>query len=205
MPKQHLDRGLEVVYLFAAQRSAINISLSAIGLLWNATDLLGRSRAVAAAAAASATAATLPSTPSGLQGALSTVFSILVRKSSNDESAAVAAVAAANASSANNKLTTAGSGAGSAAAGGDVTAAGKSVGGAGDGDGYQDAHLAGRNDLSEGECTELLLRLFTHLRKISMDPRPEVRSGCMQLLQAPCTWLFIIIRWLQSIEQSCTR
>jgi hypothetical protein len=53
---------------------------------------------------------------------------------------------------------------------------------AADADAAADLPLAGRSDLSEGECTELLLRLFTHLRIISMDPRPEVGArvrGCV--------------------------
>jgi hypothetical protein len=38
--------------------------------------------------------------------------------------------------------------------------------------------LAGRSDLSEAECTELLIRIFEHLRTIGMErKRPEVGSG----------------------------
>eukprot|EP00878_Enallax_costatus_P026153 GHUV01028037.1.p1 GENE.GHUV01028037.1~~GHUV01028037.1.p1 ORF type:complete len:438 (+),score=131.56 GHUV01028037.1:185-1315(+) len=205
MPKQHLERALEAVHLFAAQKSAINISLSAIGLLWNATDLLGRSRAAAAAAAASAAANTQPLTPSGLQGALSTVFSMLTRKSSTLDEATPAAVAStAGASKPGPNSSTAST---ATAAGTGPFAVQRSVsrstgGGSTDADGYQDAHLAARSDLSEDECTELLLRLFTHLRKISMDPRPEVRNSGVRTLflavggQAPrfnsSTWRYCL-------------
>eukprot|EP00775_Hariotina_reticulata_P011566 gene11566-11710_t len=58
------------------------------------------------------------------------------------------------------------------------------------------------SDLSEAECVELLVKLFTHLRKISMDPRPEVRnSGVRTLFLAvgsqaakfsPVTWRYCL-------------
>jgi hypothetical protein len=166
MPKQHLERALEVVYLFAAQKCAINISLAAIGLLWNSTDLLGRSRAAAAAAtAAAAAAAAQPTTPTSLGGALGGLFSIIARRPSVENAAAAEAAAAAAAAAGAD---------GSNHSTGD-TAAAASAGGAA---GYQDPHIAGRSDLSEAVCMDLLLRLFTHFRKISVDPRPEVRCCC---------------------------
>jgi hypothetical protein len=160
MPKQHLERALEVVYLFAAQKCAINISLAAIGLLWNSTDLLGRSRTAAAAAAAAAAAvAAQPTTPTSLGGALGGLFSMIARRPSVENAAAAEAAAAAAGGDGSNHST------------GDAAAAAGAAGGAA---GYQDPHVAGRSDLSEAECMELLLRLFTHFRKISVDPRPEV-------------------------------
>jgi hypothetical protein len=172
MPKVHLDRALEVFYLYSAQKSVINISLSAIGLLWNATDLLGRSRAAAAAAAAAtaaaAAAAAAPQAANKAGGVIGGLLSALSmsRMTLSEEAAAVLAaekeaaavvVARSNSSSSGLRLGE---------------------------EGASDPHVAGRNDLSEAECVELLLKLFTHLRKISMDARPEVggreaRQACV--------------------------
>lgn len=162
MPKVHLDRALEVFYLYSAQKSVINISLSAIGLLWNATDLLGRSRAAAAAAAATAAAAAAAAATQaankaggvigGLLSALSMSRVTLSEEAAavlaaEKEAAAAAVVARSNSSSSSFRRGE---------------------------EGASDPHVAGRSDLSEAECVELLLKLFTHLRKISMDTRPEV-------------------------------
>lgn len=190
MPKQHLERALEVAHLFAAQKSAINISLSAIGLLWNATDLLGRSRAAAAAAAASTATNTPPMTPSGLQGALSTVFSMLTRKSSTLDEATSAVLASAVAASKPGSTSSSARATTVAGVPDVVRSVSRSAGGTStDADGYQDPHLAGRSDLSEDECTELLLKLFKHLRKISMDLRPEVSlCSCWLLPLLPANY-----------------
>lgn len=162
MPKVHLDRALEVLYLYCAQKSVMNISLSAIGLLWNATDLLGRSRAAAAAAEAAAAAAAAAETPTaqsvnkagGVIGGLLSALSMSRRTLSEEAAAVIAAEKAA-------AVAVARSNSGSGLKGGEEGSS-------------SDPHVAGRSDLSEAECVELLLKLFTHLRKISMDPRPEV-------------------------------
>lgn len=203
MPKVYIPKALEVVQLFAAQKSAINISLSAVGLLWNATDLLGRSRtaaiAAAAAAAASATSAAEPpaqplqQTGSGVSSALGGIFSVLSlsRRQTVEEGAPKGAPGGSPArqGSAATAVPAAAAGGGSIISSGSVRGSspvgGKSSGGAGAdaAEGAEsasgaaaDPHLAGRSDLTEDECTELLIRVFEHLRAIGMDPRPEVRS-----------------------------
>lgn len=50
-----------------------------------------------------------------------------------------------------------------------------------------DSHSA-RSDLMEAECTELLLRVFKHLRNLSMDGRPEVRGVMKMHRQAALVW-----------------
>jgi hypothetical protein len=200
MPKIYMPKALEVVQLFAAQRAAINISLSAVGLLWNATDLIGRSRAAAAAAtAAAATAAAnaaaaaaavepqpIQSSSSGVGSTLGGIFSVLSlsRRPTVDEAVAkTAAVAAATAGSVGSSSpakqdASAAAGSGAAARAGSplgtqgAGSAAADVNGAGAGG--ADPHLAGRSDLLEEECTELLIRVFEHLRVISVDKRPEV-------------------------------
>jgi hypothetical protein len=195
MPKMYIAKALEVVQLFAAQKSAINISLSAVGLLWNATDLLGRSRAAAIAAAAAAVTVPVADAPaqplqhssSGVSSALGGIFSVLSlsRRPTVDDAAKAAPAAAGGpparpisatspppASSSSSNIARAGSPSGvnsSVVAGpqGDGGAEPASAAAA-------DPHLAGRSDLSEDECTELLIRVFEHLRSIGMDPRPEV-------------------------------
>lgn len=213
MPKIYVPKALEVVQLFAAQKSAINISLSAVGLLWNATDLLGRSRAAAgAAAAAAATAAAaaaaaeapeqqpLQHSGSSVSSALGGIFSVLSlsrRPTVEDPAIKAAAVAggspakqgaAAAAGSPNSSATTARAGSplgGKSSGAPDADARTDSPATAAAG--AADPHLAGRSDLTEDECTELLIRVFEHLRAIGMDPRPEVGSlptvnGLMVLL-----------------------
>lgn len=206
MPKIYIPKALEVVQLFAAQKAAINISLSAVGLLWNATDLLGRSRAAAgAAAAAAATAAAaaaaaaeapeqqqpLQHSGSSVSSALGGIFSVLSlsRRPTVEDPAIKAAAATTGGSPA--KQGTAAAAAGSPSSSATTARAGSPLGGKSSGGPDADArtdspaaaaaagaaadpHLAGRSDLTEDECTELLIRVFEHLRAIGMDPRPEV-------------------------------
>lgn len=215
MPKIYIPKALEVVQLFAAQKSAINISLSAVGLLWNATDLLGRSRAAAgAAAAAAATAAAaaaaeapeqqpLQHSGSSVSSALGGIFSVLSlsRRPTVEDPAIKAAAAAggspakqgtaAAAGSPNSSATTARAGSplgGKSSGGPDADARTDSPAGAAAG--AADPHLAGRSDLTEDECTELLIRVFEHLRAIGMDPRPEVGS-------LPTVNGLVVLLWLR--------
>lgn len=207
MPKVYMPKALEVVQLFAAQKAAINISLSAVGLLWNATDLLGRSRAAAAASTAAAAAATAAaataaaaaeatpqqlqhSSSGGVTGALGGLFSVLSlsRRPTYSDDALAKSVAAANAGPpvnadvlqavvVNGGMARSASplsiSSGPAAADADGT----SGPAAADAAAYPDPHIAGRSDLSEEECTELLIKIFEHLRFISVDVRPEVRAS----------------------------
>lgn len=150
MPKQHLARAVDVAHLFAAQGAALNISLSAIGLLWHITDALGRSAAAAAAAAA---AAPPPQGLAGgaLGGAIGGLLSMLARRPSVEEAVAARSATAVAAAAADSAPVA-------------VNAA----------EAATDPHLTLRSDLGEEESTELLLRVLTHLRQLSMDPRPEV-------------------------------
>jgi hypothetical protein len=205
MPKIYIPKALEVVQLFTAQKSAINISLSAVGLLWNATDLLGRSRAAAgaAAAAAAATAAAAAEAPeqqplqhsgSSVSSALGGIFSVLSlsRRPTVEDPANKGAAAAGGSSPAKQGTTAAAAGSPNSSATTATARAGSPLGGKSSGGPDADAravdspataggaaadpHLAGRSDLTEDECTELLIRVFEHLRAIGMDPRPEVRG-----------------------------
>ncbi len=103
-----MQRSLEVLLLFASQKALINVSLTAIGILWHVTDTLGRSRPSAIEAAAAAAAA-------------------------GDEAAPTA----------------------------DHTC---------------------RRDMTDAEVTAQLLRVFTHLRQLSTDPRPEARNSGVRTL-----------------------
>jgi hypothetical protein len=201
MPSVYMTKALDVVLLFVQQQEAINISLSAVGLLWNATDLLGRSRvaaaAAAAAAASAATAAAAAAEPpgqqqplqhsgSGVSSTLGGLFSVLSlsRRPTVDESAKPAAAAAQGSQSSG--VTQGSPAAGkpaAAAAGSPLASKGSGTAAAGDGEGRDEAadpHLAGRSDLSEAECTELLIRIFEHLRTIGMEKRPEVSTASCQ-------------------------
>lgn len=157
MPKEHLERTLQLLHRFASQRTVINISLAAIGSLWNVTDTISRSRPAPAS---------IPATPSSARAG--TVGGLL-----SGITAAVASVAGISAAPSIDED----GGSASSSAGGAVApkaaAPGRAptppAGAAG----------AGRHDLSDEECTELLLEVFQHLRQLSVDVRPEVRGpGC---------------------------
>jgi hypothetical protein len=172
MPKDHMRRALEVLYLFASQKALINVSLTSIGILWHVTDTLGRSRpsaieaaAQAAAAAAAdgggavedeAAAASGPPSARGLRGlGISGSFS----------AAGAPALAVPG------------------LAGGPGGGGGGPGGGGGEDGGAADHSC--RRDLGEEEVTELLLRVFTHLRQLSTDARPEVWGAA----GARCVWV----------------
>jgi hypothetical protein len=152
MPKEHLNKTLEVLHLFASQRTVINISLAAIGSLWNVTDTISRSRPAPAS---------IPATPSSARA--SAVGGLL-----SGITAAVASVAGISATSSIDEdggSSSSSAGGASAAKAAAPSRAPTPPGGAAG---------AGRHDLSDMECTELLLEVFQHLRQLSVDVRPEV-------------------------------
>jgi hypothetical protein len=166
MPREQLEKTLEVVHLFAAQRVIINISLTSIGLLWNITDALGRSRPPSSSTAAAggsgpfSRAASSRTSVTGLLMGLANTAVVLTRRASGIKEEEVSA------------------GVGAAEEGPATPAAAGEPGPGGGEGGSARLHAAGgeagRKDLSDAACTELLLKVFTHLRKLSMDARPEV-------------------------------
>jgi hypothetical protein len=134
MPKEHMQRALEVLLLFAKQSALINVTLTAIGILWHVTDTLGRSRPSDAGDAARPLA---PSASFGGGG---------------------------------------GGGGGPLGLGVPGLSGAGADGGAGRGDGGVADHSC-RHDMSDAEVTQQLLRVFTHLRQLSSDARPEVRAA----------------------------
>eukprot|EP00879_Flechtneria_rotunda_P006735 GHRR01007076.1.p1 GENE.GHRR01007076.1~~GHRR01007076.1.p1 ORF type:complete len:1255 (+),score=514.44 GHRR01007076.1:492-4256(+) len=185
MPKQHLGQVLDIVCEYAAQQVVINISLSAIGLLWNATDLLGRTRAAAAQAAAAAQSSqpTTPSAASMMGGALSgllSAFSLSRRPSVDGAVAAAAAVSASTASI--QALASSPSLADDDKRVQQMGVIGDAVATTGS---HTDLHPNGRMDMSEAKCTALLQKLFAHLKALSSDARPEVGL----FVQFYCKWV----------------
>ena len=186
MPREQLEKTLEVVHLFAAQRVIINISLTSIGLLWNITDALGRSRPPSSSPAAAAggsgpfsRAASSRTSVTGLLMGLANTAVVLTRRASGIREEDISAATAAAAG-----MAIAEEGPGTPAAGGEAGLAG----GEGSGIGRHAAGgEAGRKDLTDAACTELLVKVFTHLRKLSMDSRPEVSwagaGPCQEVLR----------------------
>ena len=161
LPKEHLSRALEVLQLYAQQQAVLNISLTAIGVLHAAGDFLGRCKAAAAAAAAAnaheaaaAAAAAVAAAEASLRRTSSHLLPDAAAAAGPSPGSAPAAPAAAAAAAAGG-----GGGTRTSTGGGAVVAS---------------AASAGRHDLPDAELMALLLKVFTLLRELSCDRRPEV-------------------------------
>jgi len=153
-----MQRALEVLFLFASQKALINISLTAIGMLWHVTDTLGRSRP-------SVIEVSLVTSSGGAEDAGGRALGASGSFSAGGSGGA--AVAAAASATAALGLSVPGLPAGAAAGG--------AAGGGADGRAAPDHSY--RRDMGESEVTAQLLRVFTHLRQLSTDARPEVRAS----------------------------
>lgn len=161
-----MQRALEVLLLFASQKALINVSLTAIGILWHVTDTLGRSRPAVAEPIMAASGQLLGDDVAG--GTVGTPRSRGVTPSSSFAAGGGGGGGAAAAGAGASGL---GLGVPGLAGGGGAT------GGGGDGPGGGGVvdHSC-RHDMTDAEVTAQLLRVFTHLRQLSTDARPEVRG-----------------------------
>jgi len=187
LPKEHIPKTLDVLALFAHQDVILNVSLTAVTMLWNVTDQLARSRGAALQRAAtsgvalsSAQSGALQRCNTGLSTASAPPATTPIDTSApstptrsgmptsplGSTSTLAQAVAAGQAASA-------ATGGGGGPAPGSMTPSPSQS---------QIATTSGRQDVSEEESVELLRIAFRSLKTVSMDSRFEVRNSSVRTL-----------------------